>query len=465
MSAGCHSHSQQKESVALSSMAASAVMALAKFGVGFATGSLGLISEGMHSLLDFGATIITYLAIRISGKPADDAHHYGHGKIESVAALIETGLLFLTSGWIIYEAIHRLATGKTEVEVTWWAIAVIVASIIIDINRARALSRVAKETKSQALEADALHFSSDVLSSAVVLFGLVMVAIGFPLADAIAAIGVSAFVCLAGWRLGKRTVDALTDAAPEGLADQIKSIAMAIPAITKVNRVRARPVGALLFVDIDISVGRGLPLDRVTETKAHLIADVQQKFPEAELMIAIHPVALDSETVHERIGIIAANQRLAVHHVTVHQVDGRLAVGLDLEVDGDMSLGNAHDIATTLEQMVRMELGDDIEVETHIEPLQTEEVEGATVTEDELNKIIAVAKSSVDPNGLIGDIHDVRVRRTEHGLVIIFHCHAESGAKVVDIHDAVDALERKIRSQCAGAWRVVGHAEPHGAHH
>src|SRR3954470_7757615 len=232
----------EKEKVALGSIAASAGLTLAKGVVGAMTGSLAILSEAAHSLIDFGATVMTYFAVRISGKPADEEHHYGHGKVESVTALVETGLLFVLSGIVIWEAVKRLVAGEGHaVEATPWAFAVIAGSIAIDFFRARALNRVAAETSSEALEADALHFSSDMWSSIAVLVGLGALALGYAWADSAAAIVVAVFICVAGWRLGRRTIDTLTDTAPVGAADKITAVAARIPGVVSVERVRVRP--------------------------------------------------------------------------------------------------------------------------------------------------------------------------------------------------------------------------------
>src|SRR5688572_29355918 len=215
-----------KERVALASIVASGGLTVAKGVVGVLSGSLALISEAAHSALDFAATVMTWYAVRVSGKPADEEHHYGHGKVESVSALIETGLLFVLSGVVIWEAVHRLAGDKGHaVEATFWAFAVIIASIVVDFLRARLLYRVAAETRSEALEADALHFGSDMWSSIAVLIGLGAVALGYPWADSAAALIVAVFILIAGWRLGRRTVETLTDTAPEGAAARISEIA------------------------------------------------------------------------------------------------------------------------------------------------------------------------------------------------------------------------------------------------
>jgi len=193
-------HSNEKKSVALSSVFASLLLTITKFVVGILTGSIGIISEAAHSALDLAAAIMTYFAVKIGDKPADESHPYGHGKVESVSALGETGLLFITSIWIVYEAVHRLFLKNVEIDVTWYAFAVIILSIVVDYSRSRALKKVADKTQSQALEADALHFSSDIWSSAVVLIGLIFVSFGIKGADAIAAMGVAVFVIIAGYR-------------------------------------------------------------------------------------------------------------------------------------------------------------------------------------------------------------------------------------------------------------------------
>ena len=366
-----------KQKVALSSVAASAGLTLAKAVVGFTTGSLAILSEAAHSLLDLAATLMTYFAVRVSGKPADEEHQYGHGKVESVTALAETALLFLLSGIVIWEALQRLIGGHGHaVEATFWAFAVIAASILVDFFRARVLYRVATETSSEALEADALHFGSDMWSSLAVLVGLGAVALGYPWADSAAAVVVAVFICIAGWRLGRRTIDSLTDTAPPGAADKIRAIAARIPGIVALERVRVRPAGDVLFVDLVVAVSRTLPLDRVAAIKEQITNAVRGEFRKAELTVNTEPRALDDETVVERVMVTARSRALAVHHVTVQSIGGRMSVSLDLEVDGRLPLARAHEIADGLEQAVREELGPEVEVETHIEPLEPNDQAG-----------------------------------------------------------------------------------------
>lgn len=454
--------SHEKKSVAISSMAASLSMTIGKFIVGLLTGSLGLISEALHSLLDFFATVMTYMAVRVSDKPADAEHHYGHGKIEALTALGETLLLFATSIWIIWEAIHRLMAPKIEVEATVWSFAVILSSIAIDLWRARALLRVAKKTKSMALEADALHFSSDVLSSSCVLVGLIFVALGWPVGDPIAAIGVSLFVCRAGWMLGRRTFDTLIDTAPQGAAERVTGIVKGVPGVAAVNRVRIRPAGSVFFADVDVAVARGLPQTKVAEFREAVADAIRAATPEAEVTVTTHPLKLDDETIHQRAMIIAANHGAHVHHVTAHRVGERLSLSFDLEVDGALPLSEAHRIASALEADMRVEFGPEAEIETHIEPLQDATISGREAAPESVAAIAAALEKLAAANGVLGDIHNVRARQTAQGLIVIFHCRTAPERTVAEIHRIVDELERGLRASVPGIWRTVAHAEPTG---
>ena len=451
----------EKEQVALTSIAASAGLTVAKAIVGVMTGSLAILSEAGHSAIDLGATIMTYVAVRVSGKPADEEHHYGHGKVEAITALAETALLFLLSGVVIWEAAKRLIEHEQHmVEATVWAFAVILASIAVDYFRARSLTRVAKETQSHALEADALHFSSDLWASLAVLVGLAGVRFGLWWADSIAALAVAVLVCVAGWRLGRRTINMLIDVAPAGAAATITAIASKVPGVVKVEQVRARAVGEKTFIDLTVAVSRTLPLDRVSALKEAVVAALRNGMPGAEPIVTTDPVALDNETVLDRVMVIARNRALAVHHVTVHELRDKLAVSLDLEVDGKMSLRAAHETADSLENAIAAELGPGVEVESHIEPLQPPHASGREAPPERV-QAATIALSELAAEGkTLRDIHDVRVRETDEGEIVNFHCYVDPDMSVQAVHEKVDALERALRERAPSIKRVIGHAEP-----
>ncbi|HXQ83306.1 MAG TPA: cation-efflux pump [Xanthobacteraceae bacterium] len=450
-----------KEKAALGSIAASAGLTAAKAAIGLLTGSLAILSEAGHSLLDFSATVLTYFAVRISGKPADAEHQYGHGKVESVTALAETALLFLLSVVVIGEAVRRLIAAQFHaVEATAAAFAIIAGSIVIDFFRARTLRRVARETSSEALEADALHFGSDMWSSVAVLIGLCGVALGYPFADAAAAIVVAVFICIAGWRLGRRTINTLTDTAPAGVSDRVAAIARQVPGIVAVERVRARPAGAVLFVELGVGVSRTLPLDRVSAIKERLTRDIRADMPSAEVTITTEPRALDNETVRERVMVIAHDLGLAIHHVAVQAIAGQLSVSADLEVDGTQSLTAAHEIASRLEEAVRHELGPNVEVETHIEPLPADVLAGRDATSARVGEVCEALAALAADIADLHEVHDVRVRDTADGEIVNFHCRVDPALSVSAVHDMVDALERRLRRRFPTIRRVISHAEP-----
>lgn len=451
----------EKEQVALTSIAASAGLTVAKAFVGLSTGSLAILSEAGHSLIDLGATIMTYVAVRISGKPADEQHHYGHGKVEAISALAETALLFLLSGIVIWEAANRLAARDGHaVAATAWAFGVIAVSIVVDFFRSRALARTAKATQSHALEADALHFSSDLWSSVAVLIGLVGVHYGLAWADSAAALAVAVLICIAGWKLGKRTVDTLTDVAPPGAAGLITAAAARVPGVVRVEQVRARAVGETIFIDLAVAVSRTLPLDRVNAIREAVAAALRTQMAGAEPIVTTNPVALDNETMLDRVMVIARNRALAVHHVTVHDLQDRLSVSLDLEVDGRLSLRAAHDMADALENAIEAELGPHVEVETHIEPLQTQDATGREAPPERVQAVTMVLSELAAEGRVIRDVHDVRVRETEDGEIVNFHCRVDPELSVAAVHDAVDALERALKLRSPQIKRVIGHAEP-----
>jgi cation diffusion facilitator family transporter len=441
----------------------SAGLTAGKAAVGVMSGSLALLSEAAHSLIDCLATVMTYFAVRISGRPADAEHHYGHGKVESVTALAETALLFVLSGVVIWEAGQRLLGGHGHaVEATLWAFGIIIISIVIDFFRAQLLYRVAHDTASEALEADALHFGSDMWSSIAVLIGLCAVAAGHPWADAVAALVVAVFVCLAGWRLGRRTIDTLTDAAPAGSTAAVERAAKTVRGVVGLDQVRVRPVGDKLFVEAIAAVSRTLPLDRVEALKRDLAQAIKAELPRAEVGVTAAPRALDNETVMERVMVIARNQALAVHHVTVHDIGGRLSVSLDLEVDRKLPLGSAHDVADRLEQALRDELGPDVEVETHIEPLQADAA-GREAPPERVRAIEHTLAEIAADGGMIRDIHNVRVRETDEGEIVNFHCRVDPALSVQAVHEKVDKVERALRQRAPSIKRVIGHAEPRRA--
>ncbi|HSY57240.1 MAG TPA: cation diffusion facilitator family transporter [Bradyrhizobium sp.] len=454
-----HSSHPIKSRVAAISIFASASMAIAKFVVGIAIGSLALISEALHSSVDVVATIVTWMVVRFSDRPADKEHHYGHGKLESVSALGIIAMLYVLAGGILVESFSRLREGASPPILSAIPFVVLVLDIGVNFWRARALHRAARETKSQALAADALHFASDVLGSVAVIAGLALSGLGYAWGDAAAAVAVAIVIAMLGMRLARSTVETLVDRAPEGVAEKAAAAIRMIPGVVDVERLRVRMVGSTHFIDATVQVPRTYPIDRVDEIKRRAQAAVSAALEDADLTFTAVPVARDNESVRERIMVIARNSGLAVHHVTVHDLGEKLTVSIDLEVDGEMTLTAAHDIAHGLERNIRDEFGEDVEVDTHIEPLEPELPHGTDATPERVEAIRAALAQFASASA-IHDIHNVRVRNTEAGEIVNFHCRAAPSMSVIRVHEGVDELERALRRAFPTVKRVISHAEP-----
>lgn len=288
---------REKNKAAASSVLAAIGLTSLKIVVGVLTGSLGILAEAAHSALDLVAALMTWFAVRISGKPPDRDHPYGHGKVENLSALLETLLLLATCVWVVYNALARLIHGRTEIEVTVWSFAVMTLSIVVDFSRSRMLSAAAKKHNSQALEADALHFSTDIWSSAVVIVGLACVKLSdlYPSfailrsADALAALIVAGIVFFVSGELGLRTVQALLDAAPRGLEERIKITAETVPGILDCHNVRARYSGAQLFVDAHVLIDGRQSLDQAHTLTDEVETAIQRILPGDDVTVHAEP--------------------------------------------------------------------------------------------------------------------------------------------------------------------------------
>jgi cation diffusion facilitator family transporter len=454
-------HSQQKQNVAFSSVIASLFLTAMKLVVGIMTGSIGIISEAAHSALDFGAAALTLFAVRMSDKPADSKHHYGHAKVESVSALIETGLLVITSLWIIYAAAERLIAGTTKVEVTWYAIAIMVISIVVDFSRSRALMKVAKKTNSQALEADALHFSSDILSSAVVLVGLLFVSTGIAWADAVAGIAVALLVGKAAFSLGKKTIDVLIDAAPEGIAERIEEITMMVGGVISVDKIRVKPTGPQVFIEMAVCVNRTLSVEKVQAICSRIEQKVREEYPVGDITINSRPIALNSETIAERVHVIGLNHNLHAHNISTSLSGEKKQITFDVEIDQLLTIKQAHDTVTALENELHREFDGSLDICIHLDPLRYEERTTTALLAEEEDQVCALIISASKKIEKIDNVHDIQVRKNEQQkLIITLHCSFNDDALLEEVHSITSKLEGALYNSLTNAGRVIIHAEP-----
>jgi cation diffusion facilitator family transporter len=451
---------KKKEKVALSSVFASLGLTGIKLVVGLLTGSMGILSEAAHSALDLGAAALTYVAVRVSDQPPDDDHPYGHGKIESVSAFIETGLLFLTSAWIIFESVKRLTSQTIEIEVAWYSFAVVIFAIAVDYSRSKALYKVAIETKSQALEADGLHFKSDIYSSAVVLIGLVLFKLGFHSADAFAAIGVSLFVLHAGYQLGKRTFNVLTDAAPVGILPKLKEIITKVDGVFSIERLRVRPVGPDLFIDLILNVSRTVPLEQVEKITKSVQEKIKIEIPEADIVVHVNPIALSNENIVERIHTIAVNHGLRTHNVEVLDAAKNKVVNFDLEINENLTLEEAHGKAEHIERTIKSEFGNETDVAIHLDPAKSSAETSIDLNEHDREEIIKMIMNIPEKFEHFSTPHKINIQKTNEQVVVSLHGVVDPKTKLKDVHTLSHNIEDWIKKNISSVSKAFCHLEP-----
>lgn len=455
----------EKHSVALGSVLAAIFLTAIKLVVGIATGSLGILSEAAHSGLDMVAAVVTLVAVRLSGKPADHQHTYGHGKIENLSALFETVLLLATCVWIIYEAIQRLFFKEVTVELSIWAFVIVIGAIAVDWTRSRALSRVAKKYDSQALEADALHFSTDIWSSCVVLVGLICVLASklfniewLAKADAVAALGVSAIVIYISVSLGKRTVSALLDGVQSGFYEQIVD-AVKVPGVTDVRRVRVRRSGPESFADVTLAVTGEASLIRAHDIADAAEAAVKRLMPGADVVVHIDPDNVTYDDIVTTVRVIAGQHGLAAHGVRIYDIGGQRELELHLEVPSELNLGEAHNLASGFEYALRAKVKGLRSIVTHIEPTgDGVSIRRATYTNEKL--VVDTVKSIPHDLGIVCAPHSIAVHRVGNELTVSFHCSLDANLSVSDVHAFTERAEQYIRAAVPDVARIVIHTEP-----
>jgi cation diffusion facilitator family transporter len=451
---------REKRNAALASVAAAVFLTAFKLAVGLETNSLGVLSEAAHSALDLGAALITWAAVVVAAKPADEEHPYGHGKFENVSALMETLLLFATCSWIIWEAVHRLSTHGTHVEANAWSFIVMGVAIAVDLGRSRHLARVARKHHSQALEADALHFTSDVWSSLVVIAGLVFVSFGYTALDSVAAIGVALLVLFVSYRLGRRTIDALVDRVPEGLYEDISAAARQVDGVQEVRQLRLRASGPNVFVDAVVGLPRTMPFERAHEIMDAVETAVHGARADADVTVHAEPVETGDETIADKVRMVALEKGLrAPHNLEVHRVNGRYYIDFDLEHPSGRSFVEAHEAAVDLEREVRRRIDGVEKVTIHLEEYQQAEAEHRAGG-DEQRALGERIRQRVLRDPRVIDCADVTVLRLGAGYNVSVTCRLDASRTLASVHRIVEELESDLYRELERLRRVTIRAEP-----
>jgi cation diffusion facilitator family transporter len=462
---GSEAMRKEKRTVAANSLFAAVAITGLKIVVGVTTGSLGILSEAAHSGLDLVAAAITLFSVRVSDKPADADHQYGHGKVENFSAFIETGLLLLTCAVIIYEAIKRLFFHHVPIEPTLAAFLVMFFSMVVDYWRSHALGKIADKYDSQALQADALHFSTDIWSSGVVALGLGLVLLGRKFnapwlleADPIAALFVAGVIVFVSTRLARRTVDALLDTAPAGARSKILSALRNVEGLLEVDRVRIRRAGNRYFADVSIALARSVTFQRSGQVADEVTRTVHQVLPNTDVVVRSIPRPGSAENIFDRVRAVATRNNLNVHDVSVQDLDGRLHVEQHLEMDEQMPLRIAHEHVSRLESEIREEIPEIASILTHIEsePATIESGEQLVQNANLEHRLRAVAAEFPE----VLDMHDIEMKRVRDHVYVGCHCTFPDELPLSRVHDISTALEIRFKQQAPELFRVLIHPEP-----
>jgi len=460
----------EKRSVALFSVLAAFGITVLKFVTGVLTGSLGMLSEAAHSTVDLVAAGITLFSVHVADRPADETHNYGHGKVESLSAFIESVIMLGSCVWIVTEAIRRITSHeRLSLTPSPWPFVVLTLSIVVDFTRSRRLHKIAAESASQALEADAIHFSTDIWSSLAVLIGLGTAFIGarwhipaLQMADPIAALVVSAIILHVTWGLARRTVDALLDATPKETREQprreLERDLMAIDGVLSVNRLRTRRSGSDYFADLTLGLARNLTFQRTEQITRDATSAVEKHLPGADVVIHTVPMATGTESIHDRVRAVASRMNLTIHDVTVQRVGEHLQVEQHLEVKERMPLKQAHELATRLETAIHQEIPEVTSILTHIES-EPATIEQPESQERDRQLEVRLRKVATEFPEIL-DIHDVMVTRLGSHLHVSCHCTMPDDLPMSDVHATITALEGAFKLDTPEVDRLLIHPEP-----
>ena len=480
MSQAIHSEAQiarmtgAKRQVALRSMLAATGMTLLKLAAGLLSGSLGVLSDAAHSGLDLIGAALTFFSVRVSDKPADDDHMYGHAKFENLSAFTEAGLMAVSCAWILWEAMYRIWTHGTVIHHSLLPVIVLVISIGVDWWRSRELGAVAREFQSTALATDAFHFASDIWSTLAVLLGLGLSWLGermkigaLSYADPVAAMLVSLMILRLTWKLTRETTEVLLDGAPAETRKSIQRAVEGVEGVLAVEQARVRRAGSSTFADLTVALPRSFTFEHTNELVRAATEAVQNVVPDADVVIHTVPRQTSAESIFDRVRAVAARNNVGVHEVSVQSVGGKLRVEQHVELNEQMTLAEAHDFVTAMEAEILRELPELDAVLTHIEsePATIEKPEALGADEssqqDSEAKRIEKALLSVAVHfSEVLDVHAILIGRSGEHLQMSCHCTMPDDLTMARVHQVITDLEDRFKLACPDVYKVLIHPEP-----
>ena len=459
-------NSAMKRRVALQSMLAASCMTALKLAAGLISGSLGVLSDAAHSGLDLAGSGITFFSVRVSDKPADEDHTYGHGKVENLSAFFEAGLMAISCAWIIWEAIQRIRHNTFELRYSVWPVLVLLTSIAVDFWRSRELRRVAEQTGSPALATDAFHFASDIWASLAVLLGLLATWVGVAFhidwlryADPVAAIFVSLMIIRITAQLTREAVGVLMDQIPVETRMRVIREAEQVPGVLAVEQARVRRSGPNYFADLTLALPRSYTFEHTGELVRAATEAVHRALPTADVVIHTVPRQARAESIFDRVRAVAARNNVAVHDLSVQSHHGKLHVELHVELDENLPLIEAHSFVSGLEAEILRETPEIDSVLTHIEsePATIEQPEEMVEEDRRIEKALRDAAAHYEE---IVDVHQILVGRTAEHITLSCHCTLPDDLAMHRVHEVITALEDRFKLECPEVHRVTIHPEP-----
>jgi cation diffusion facilitator family transporter len=455
----------EKTAVALASAGAALLMTLLKLVTGVLTGSLGMLSDAAHSGLDLIGAALTYLSVRVSDKPADEDHPYGHAKVENLSAFVETFLMIGSSIWISYEALHRIVMHDVAIRYSAWPLGVLALSMGVDFWRSHQLRSVAERTGSDALAADAVHFASDIWASAAVFVGLSLSWIGarahvgvLRYADSITALLVSLLILRMSFRLARRTTGALLDSIPVEMRRRVLAEVQHIDGVLGVDQARMRRAGTAYFADLTLSLSRQLTFQHTEQLVEEATAAVRRVLPGADVVIGTVARQTDTESIFDRVRAVALRNNVVLHDVSVQRFGSKLSIEQHIEVDERLPLRDAHQFVRSIEDEIRHELPQVDRVLTHIESEPATIEQPVSLARDRAMEEHLRSVAGTLPQIL--DVHEVVVSRVGERFLLSCHCTMPDELAMQQVHEVITTLEARFKSDCPEVARVMIHPEP-----
>lgn len=459
-------HSAEKRRVALHSMLAAIAMTVLKLAAGLLSGSLGVLSDAAHSGLDLAGAALTFFSVRVSDKPADEDHTYGHGKVENISSFVEAGLMAISCAWIIWEALARMINHSVKIHHSIWPVLVLLTSIAVDYWRSRELRAVAQRTGSPALATDAFHFASDIWSTLAVLAGLGASWLGaqyhvdwLRYADPFAAIVVSLMILRLTLQLTRENVAALTDQIPAEMRKRVVSEVENVEGVLAVEQARVRRSGAAYFADLTLALPRRSTFEHTGELVRAATEAVHRALPEADVVIHTVPRTDHAESIFDKVRAVAARNNVSVHELSVQSHKGRLRVEQHVELDENMPLLEAHNFVSAMEAEILRDAPEIDSVLTHIEsePATIERTQEIALDDRRLEQALRAAAAQIPQ---IADVHELTVLRAGDHIDVSCHCTLPDQLSMLRVHEVITALEDRFKAECPEVARVTIHPEP-----